>query len=263
MAKRGLWIKMRCDLRDDTAVIALAADLGIPEEHAVGLLHKFWGWAKRQSSFGNLKRVTNVWVDGYVGYPGFCQSLVTEGWLVVENGQLQIPNWDAHLSAKADLRVLNAEKVAKHRAKSCTPKSVTNVTVSSGSGSGSDSDSTGVKKGSRKSGKGERANYSEAFELLWRRFPKREAKADSFAAWSTALKDGTAADEATLVSLIERYVDLPQIREHVQTGDVKYVAGLATVIRKRRWEDDPRTIAPTGRVLPKPGKYDNIEVLVD
>ena len=42
------WIPMRHTLRDDPAVIAIAAELGITEYEVVGRLHSLWSWADQQ-----------------------------------------------------------------------------------------------------------------------------------------------------------------------------------------------------------------------
>ncbi len=79
----GDWLKMRHDLVDDPAVIALATLDGVADrQHAVGLLHKFWSWADRQSANGDVS-VTQEFLDLFVGARGFCALLIEQGWLNV------------------------------------------------------------------------------------------------------------------------------------------------------------------------------------
>ncbi len=112
----GDWLKMRHDLVDDPAVIALARLEDVRDEmDAVGRLHKFWSWCDRQTSDGCLGSVPLAWVDGYVGVAGFGQTLVDEHWLTVNNGTLAIPKFDKHMSQCAKKRALDASRKQKSR----------------------------------------------------------------------------------------------------------------------------------------------------
>jgi hypothetical protein len=60
----GDWIKMRVDLPNDPAVIAISVATGLDEYAVVGRLHKLWSWADSQSRDGHAASVTEKWVDG-------------------------------------------------------------------------------------------------------------------------------------------------------------------------------------------------------
>lgn len=107
----GDWIKMRVDLHDDPAIIAMAAALDLPETYIVGLLHRFWSWANTQLRDGNAPGVTPTWVDRYVGVANFCAALEQVGWLIVRTDGILIPHFDRHNSKAAKQRALTTKRV--------------------------------------------------------------------------------------------------------------------------------------------------------
>ena len=111
----GDWLKMRHDLVDDPAVIALATLDGVADrQHAVGLLHKFWSWADRQSANGDVS-VTQEFLDLFVGARGFCALLIEQGWLNVTDKGLTIPNYDRHMSKNAKRRAQTQKRMKRLR----------------------------------------------------------------------------------------------------------------------------------------------------
>jgi hypothetical protein len=102
----GDWIKMRCDLHDDPAVIGIAFEMGMDEADVVGRLHKIWCWADRQTVDGNASSVTSAFVDRLTHTPGFAKAMQNQGWLVVENGGIRIPNFNRHNGKSAKNRAL-------------------------------------------------------------------------------------------------------------------------------------------------------------
>jgi len=114
----GDWIKMRVDLRDDPAVIAIAAATDLDEDTVVGKLHKLWSWANRHTTDGNAAGVTLFWIDRYLSATGFSQAMVEAGWMLEmtqSGGGIRFPAFDRHNSESAKRRALTAERVAKHR----------------------------------------------------------------------------------------------------------------------------------------------------
>lgn len=111
----GDWIKMRHDLQDDPAVIAMAATLELDEYAVIGRLHKWWSWLDRQSETGNAVSVTEKWIDRYVGVSGFAQALLSTGWLAGRDGQYDVPNFDRHNGKSAKKRALTAQRVKRLR----------------------------------------------------------------------------------------------------------------------------------------------------
>lgn len=128
------WIKMRCDLADDPAVIGIAAATGFDEFAVVGRLHRLWSWADCQLTDGNARSVTLEWVDRYLAATGFGAAMVGVCWLrVVEDG-LEFPNFDRHNLKTGKQRALTANRAARHRMKSNAasnaPRNAASVTKS-------------------------------------------------------------------------------------------------------------------------------------
>lgn len=111
----GDWIKMRVDLREDPDVISIATATDLDEDAVVGKLHRVWSWADQQTADGNAHSVTRAWLDRYVGVTGFASAMEKVGWLLVTDGGIQIPDFDAHNSESAKRRALTAKRAAKHR----------------------------------------------------------------------------------------------------------------------------------------------------
>jgi hypothetical protein len=119
----GDWIKMRADLAEDPAVIAMAARLGIDEFAVVGRLHAFWSWLDRQSRDGHALGVTHSWLDRHVHCDGFASSLVAVGWLVIDGAGLSIPHFDRHNGETAKARALTRNRKRRQRAGGVTQES--------------------------------------------------------------------------------------------------------------------------------------------
>lgn len=108
----GDWIKMRTDLRDDPAVISVAAAIGVEEDLVVGKLHRLWSWVDRHTTDGNAHGVTENWIDRYLGVAGFAHELVNVGWLDVFQDRIVIPHFDRHNGQSSKRRALTAKRVA-------------------------------------------------------------------------------------------------------------------------------------------------------
>jgi hypothetical protein len=114
----GDWIQMRHDLPEDPAVISIAAEIGIEEDHVVGKLHGIWSWADRQTIDGNAPSVTPAFLDRYVSVTGFAQAMSNAGWLIINTNGIIFPKFDEYISETAKQRALTARRARKHRAKS-------------------------------------------------------------------------------------------------------------------------------------------------
>lgn len=111
----GDWIPIRIDLADEPEVIAIGDDLGVDYDLVVGKLVKLWGWANRITTDGNAGRVTQKWVDGRVGVPGFAKAMSEVGWLTITSTGVEFPRFDVWNSQGAKQRVLGAKRAAKCR----------------------------------------------------------------------------------------------------------------------------------------------------
>lgn len=106
----GDWIKMRIDLQDAPAVVAMAAELGMDEYAIVGRLHKLWGWADRHLTDGHAKRVTQIWIDQKVSCSGFAAAMESAGWISFDETGLTFPEFDKHNGKGAKTRAEATER---------------------------------------------------------------------------------------------------------------------------------------------------------
>ena len=112
----GDWIKMRHDLADDPAVIAIASRLKIDDrDTVVGKLHKLWSWFDRHTPDGNAHSVTETFFDALVCVTGFSRALELVGWLKICDDVISMPNFERHLSKSAKHRALGNERVKRFR----------------------------------------------------------------------------------------------------------------------------------------------------
>lgn len=111
----GEWIKMRADLLDDPTVDRLAEALGIDMLTAVGALFCFWSWADKYSVDGRVDGATSRLIDKVSHKPGFCDALVSVGWLEIIDGGIQIPRFDRHNGQSAKERSLKNQRQARWR----------------------------------------------------------------------------------------------------------------------------------------------------
>jgi len=117
----GDWIKMRSNLDGDPRVIRIAAELDIPELHAVGLLWKLWSWADQHTVDGNARSVTSSFLDRITCVSGFARAVENVGWLDLSKGVF-LPHFEEHNGQTAKNRALTQTRVKRFRnAPSVTP----------------------------------------------------------------------------------------------------------------------------------------------
>ena len=122
----GDWIKMRHDLEDDPAVIALTSLEGIVDvDHAIGKLWKLWCWADRFSTNGKVDGVDCGWINDFVGVCGCAESLKMSHWLCVTATGLSFPKFNRYMSKNAKKRALAAIRQANKRDRDRHAPSVT------------------------------------------------------------------------------------------------------------------------------------------
>lgn len=121
----GDWIKMRTNLHEDPAVIALAEILKIEEDEVIGKLHRFWSWADQHLTTGNAPGVTKTWVDRYLRCNGFAQALQLVGWLEDSAGGINLLKFDKHMAQGAKTRALTARRAVVHKGKKGNAPTVT------------------------------------------------------------------------------------------------------------------------------------------
>jgi hypothetical protein len=113
----GDWIKFELSTPDKPEVWAIAASLSIDPDAVVGKLLRVWGWFDQQTEDGNAPSVSKMLLDRLVGVTGFCNSVISAGWMFDDGSTLTLPHFDRHNGKTAKNRALTAKRVAGHKAK--------------------------------------------------------------------------------------------------------------------------------------------------
>lgn len=218
----GDWIKMRSNLDGDWRVIAIAAELGVPELHVVGCLWKVWSWADQHFLDGNAIRVTDVTLDRFTSLTGFSAALRKVGWLEGRDSALTFPRFAEHNGQTAKKRCETAIRVAKSR----NAKRVTDVTQK-------------VLPEKRREEKTLEAKASNTpivpngdifFDRFWEAFPsgRKSGKGAARKAWAIAKRK--AKPDAIIAAASEYAAS--------DVGRSEYVKGPAVWLNQECWLDD-------------------------
>src|SRR6056300_396873 len=111
------WIKCEHALPDKPEVVSMAERLGVDQDLIVGKLFRFWIWADQQSRDGCALSVTKAFIDRVTYQPGFGETLASVGWLVGEEGDYTIPNFERHNGKSAKKRAESAIRMQLSRAR--------------------------------------------------------------------------------------------------------------------------------------------------
>jgi hypothetical protein len=241
----GDWIKMRVDLADDPAVIALVDKTGLDDDHVVGKLHRLWSWADRQTIDGNAVSVTKAWLDRYLEHSGFAEALVGVGWLVVEPDGLRFPNFDRHNGQTAKARALTAKRVAKCRASKSNGVSVTGPlpekrreeNTSMSDFVGRDTAAFAKNDASQEEGAGAEQEPA-AFTSFYLAYPKKQKRRDAAKAWRRLNPSPELVQ--TIMAALAHFKASPGW----QRNNGQYIPLPASWINDCRWEDEGVTEAP-------------------
>lgn len=110
------WIKVEKSTPDKPEVLQIASILEIDDPDTVtGKLVRVWAWFDSNSENGHAPSVTNVLLDRLTGVTGFCDAMITVGWMDKTEEGVQVPNYDRHLGKSAKKRGLDAERKRKSR----------------------------------------------------------------------------------------------------------------------------------------------------
>jgi len=117
----GDWIKFEVTTPDKPEVVKMSAVLGIDQDAVVGKLLRLWAWADQNSLDGNGVTVTSAFLDRLTFCPGFTAAMRQVGWLLGEDGDLSLPNFDRHNGKTAKERAVTNRRVSDHRKRSNGP----------------------------------------------------------------------------------------------------------------------------------------------
>jgi hypothetical protein len=236
----GDWIKMRCDLTEDPAVISLSQKLQVGEYAIVGALHKLWSWANKHTSDGNAAGVTELWIDRYIGIARFAQNLVDVGWLALTDAGVQIPNFDRHNSKSAKARAVTAKRVEKIREK-CNGASVTK--------------SLPEKRREEKSIRRDKGTtWLTPFFDLWRELYDSDLPASQYASDLKKLVDHHGTEK--VVEHLRRY--LSELSNPSFISIPKFASTFGAYSEESRNRRSGKAGQNLGRVQAPEGKYDHV-----
>jgi hypothetical protein len=115
------WIKMRCNLATDPAVVEIAAAVGVDEFGVVGRLHTVWSWLDQHSVDGTNVRITSAFLDRLTACPGFADAMRTVSWLSGRDGALEFPGYCKHNGPTAKSRATETRRKADQRERDRRP----------------------------------------------------------------------------------------------------------------------------------------------
>lgn len=139
----GDWIKFEISTSEKPEVWAMAQALGIDADAVVGKLLRVWAWFDQQTPDGNATSVTSALptryqgvtsgvtkalLDRRVSVTGFCDAMISVGWMLESEGVVSLPNFDRHNGKTAKTRALTAKRVANHKTKSNATSVTSSVT---------------------------------------------------------------------------------------------------------------------------------------
>lgn len=228
----GDWIKMRCALPEDPAVLLMAAELAMDSYGVIGRLHRVWSWFDQQSRNGHAPVTLISHIDTLAGVTGFVDALKKARWLTVTNDEMVIPNFDRHNGQTAKQRALATKRKQKERVTKASRKS-RDKSVTREEKRREDINTPIVPKGKRV--------CCALFDTFWSIYPAKVGKDKARPAWVRAVSrcvsrfDDSAAAEAFIVERAEAFSKSPV----GQSG--QYCPHPTTWLNGGRYDDDPAT----------------------
>jgi hypothetical protein len=211
------WIKLETHTFDKVEVFSIAQELGIDPDSVVGKCCRVWAWFDANTTDGVTKSVTTALLDRYCGVTGFSKAMVNVGWMVLEDENLYLPNYDRHNSQTAKDRALGAKRAAKHKKNKDLGISKSNATTND----------EPLAKSKIEKIREDKNIYTIEFESFWKSYDKPAGKANAFKVWKSIKPD------SELQALILQKATL-------QTKNVerKFRKDAERWLRDKRWEDE-------------------------
>lgn len=110
----GDWLKMELSTPEKPEVHAIAAELGITPEEAIGRLFLVWRWFDQQSRDGYAP-VTLAALSKIAGLAGFAESMEKQAWLSTGKKGVTVNNFDRHNGKSAKTRALTKNRMQRYR----------------------------------------------------------------------------------------------------------------------------------------------------
>lgn len=243
----GDCIKMRTDLSEDPAVIAMAMRLKIDEFGIVGRLHKLWSWADTHLSDGHAVGVSTDWIDHYVHCDGFSKALLSVGWLgQIGKGNLPesgknlpenlpdglpdlFPDSSRFFPEGGDLGGVVFPKFFKYQeGKALTTKAKTKTTPTRESEIGKEIGKESLPDSSRKVFP---IRLPDSFPIFWDAYPRKDSKNAAKKAFEKIKPN------AELFETIMAALDVFKRCDQWTRDDGKFINYASSWLNQRRWED--------------------------
>lgn len=109
------WIKFESATFDKAEVWQIAGELGIDPDLVVAKLMRVWLWFDQQTVDGNAPSVTKALLDAKCSVTGFCNAMISAGWMVEDDGIICLPNFGRHNGSTAKKRLLTHQRVVNYR----------------------------------------------------------------------------------------------------------------------------------------------------
>jgi hypothetical protein len=211
------WIKLETHTFDKVEVFSMAQELGIDPDSVVGKCCRVWAWFDANTTDGVTKSVTTALLDRYCGVTGFSKAMVNVGWMVLEDENLYLPNYDRHNSQTAKDRALGAKRAAKHKKNKDLGISKSNATTND----------EPLAKSKIEKIREDKNIYTIEFESFWKSYDKPAGKANAFKIWKS-IKPDTPLVETIL------------LKANLQAKNVerKFRKDAERWLRDKRWEDE-------------------------
>ncbi len=204
----GDWIKFEIATPNKPEVWAIAGALEVDPDAVVGKLLRVWAWFDEHTENGNAPSVSKTLLDRQVGVTGFCDAMISAGWMTENSGTITLPNFDRHNGKTAKNRALTAKRVSAHKAR------ITNAPVT-------------PKPLPREEKEKTNKSYTDDFLSAWAEYPPRaggNSKSDAFKAWNARLREGHKPGD--MIAGVKRYRAFCDAAERTGTAFVKQAASF-------------------------------------
>ena len=214
------WIKLETHIFDKVEIFSIAQELNLDPDSVVGKCARVWAWFDANTTDGVTKSVTTALLDRYCGVTGFSKSMINVGWMVLENGNLYLPNYDRHNSQTAKDRALGAKRAAKH-------KKNKDLAIDKNNGNSNAITNDKPLPKSKVEKIREDNIYTSDFESFWKVYDKPSGKSNAFKIWKSIKPD------STLIATIMQ-------KASIQTKNIErqYRKDAERWLRDKRWEDE-------------------------
>tara|TARA_R110002073_G_scaffold245420_2_gene408089 strand:- start:746 stop:1423 length:678 start_codon:yes stop_codon:yes gene_type:complete len=211
----GDWIKFEIVTPDKPEVWELAEKLDLDPDAVVGKLIRMWIWFNTQTENGHASAVTKKIIDRDVSVTGFCNSVISAGWLSEKDGEISIENFDRHNGSPAKTRALGQKRKARQRHAEVTVKKV-------------------LEK--RREDNIHTDRRYQVFEELWSIYPGKKGS-KQFASKSFIAKIKTEQSLIKIIENLKSRLALP-VQDGWQQSSEEYIPHVSTYINKGLWQDD-------------------------